>query len=134
MRVRAPPPAPFEDSRPFDPGRRADDDGRMPERTTTTGTLAVTTSVLALMLALTGCGQFTVPVQGDPFPAPPTRSIDELLGVDRGDDGALFDAASDAILAELLDHARAVSEQADADLASAIREHPAGDGPSATGP
>ncbi len=104
----------------------------MPERTTTR-TLALTASALAL-LTLTGCGQFTVPVQGDPFPAPPTRSVDELLGIDRGDDGALFDAASDAILAELLNHAREVSEQADADLASAIRQQPAGDGPSAMGP
>lgn len=101
----------------------------MPRRTTRL--LAAASASLTLALALAGCGQFTVPVQGDAYPPAPTRSLDELLGVDRGEDGELLDAASGAILEQLLEQVAEVNTAASADLADAVADEPGQ--PSASG-
>ncbi len=74
-------------------------------------------ATLSLAL-LAGCA--TEPA-GDPFPAPPTRSLDAILGIDRGDDGALFDETHDERFDELLAGAAALEAAADDELARAIR-------------
>jgi hypothetical protein len=74
-------------------------------------------TALALVL-LAGCA--TAP-SGDPFPAPPTRSLDAILGIDRGDDGALLDATQEERFAQLLTDAALLDAATDDELARAIR-------------
>ncbi len=73
----------------------------------------------ALLLALlAGCA--VVP-GGDPYPDPPRAGLDELLGIDRGEDGALLDSLLEEGVRAILDGAAGFDETADAQLQSAIR-------------
>lgn len=73
-------------------------------------------AALSLTL-LTACA----PPAGDPYPAAPTRSIDTILGIDRGDDGALFDATLPERIAALVEGAAAFDGDTDVELDRAIR-------------
>ncbi len=68
---------------------------------------------------LTGC--VTAP-EGEPFPAPPSRDLFEVLGLDVGPEAAALDAALDERIDALADEATSFAEQVDAELARAIRD------------
>lgn len=101
----------------------------MPQHTPTPILRALSASAFAMLL-LAGCATVSPASAGDPFPGPPSASLDELLGVDRGADGKLFD--DPAHVAELLD-LDAIHEAADAELAKSIAEAPDAGGPKALG-
>ena len=70
-----------------------------------------------MLALLTAC----VAPSGDPFPAPPGRGLDTILGIDRGADGELLDATRETRIEELLAGAAEFATTADAELDRAIR-------------
>jgi len=89
----------------------------MPRRPRTPRPVRAAVPAALLLALLTGCAA----PSGDPFPAPPSRGLDAILGIDRGADGELLDATREARIEELLAGAAELTTAADAELDRAIR-------------